>query len=118
MITEQHQHVQVLKLDLHSDPVVMQAIEPLMKTEQQQHAAATHVLKREICCNLGVKQVAVPVMKSSVMRRSKKLSNWLSRRLARARISIFLSGLPVSAISSSTTAANLKQCDESEVIQT
>ena len=57
-------------------------------------------------------------MKSSVMRRSKKLSNWLSRRRARARISIFLSGLPVSATSSSTTAANLKQCDQSEVMHT
>jgi len=45
MITEQHQHVQVLKLDLHSHLFVMQAIEPLMQTEQQQHAAATHVLK-------------------------------------------------------------------------
>ena len=66
----------------------------------------------------NAKQVIVPVMKSSVMSRSKKLSNWLSLRLARARISIFLSGLPVSAISSSTTAANLKQCDESEVIHT
>ena len=50
---------------------------------------------------------AVPVMKSSVLKRSKKLSNWLSRRRARARMSSFLSGFPVNAISSSTTAANL-----------
>ena len=57
MTTEQHQHFQVVKLDLHSDPVVMQAIEPLMKTEQQQHAAASQVLKRKICCSLGLKQI-------------------------------------------------------------
>lgn len=82
MTTEQHQHFQVVKLDLHSDPVVMQAkpgqpgvilgfslncvvvsclfmqaIEPLMKAEQQQHAAASQVLKRKICCSLGLKQI-------------------------------------------------------------
>ena len=49
----------------------------------------------------------VPVMNSSLIKRSKKLSNWLSLRLAKARMSIFLSGFPVRAISSSTTAANL-----------
>ena len=47
-------------------------------------------------------------MNSSLISRSKKLSNWLFRRLARARMSIFLSGLPVNAISNSTTAANLQ----------
>ena len=49
----------------------------------------------------------VPVMNSSLIKRSKKLSNWLSLRLAKARMSILLSGFPVRAISSSTTAANL-----------
>lgn len=42
-ITEQHQQVQVLNLELQSNLVVVQDMKPMMKTEQQQHAAATQV---------------------------------------------------------------------------
>ncbi len=55
MIPEQHQDIEALKLNLHSHLVVVQAI--VIKTEQQQNAAATHVPIRKIRCTLGLKQV-------------------------------------------------------------
>lgn len=54
-------------------------------------------------------RLTAPVINSSVIRWSKKLSNLLSLLRARARMSSFLSGFPDNAISSSTTAANLRQ---------